>query len=1092
MLSLFFPNVDAFRLALASGIIPDAVADAEVAASPGPGGFWVRSPAVLSKDAFAALAHIGVRPFACPAESVFHEYPCWPAALPLKPCDEQTVDAPVLFEIPAARLAQFLGELGRCGSPIDGFQLTADAAFVRSARAPVYWIERSRTEPDSAIRSYQLAAPNFWVESGWMHSLEPSPGAIGTILVSVTEGWRRFDFGPWHAPRELFALRPAPACFCPKTPLVGIDIDLRLKPRTTKVELDSFWIHRGRLADIRDSLETIDPRAGRRLEIAQLRIADADCIALRTTGPRADFAPAGSWQSFAAHPRWRQLWIPSDRELAPVVRETILQRELQIRPGEMVWLESAGGGVRANRFPIAAFRPLSETIRYSAPTALAIHRRKSSGNPFALTGFVAIPEPVPISASSSAVPMFRPPPSPPAPGETSRSRFFKWAGRLFAPSRSASTADEIEPDEPVETHGVPRRTRQSRQERLARRAELQELLFRRDATVRNGDWAELAELFAEGGHPADAVLCWLHALWGTANPLEHWLQSWAKLEARGAKATPLRGRLVELIRLAHTPASPVAVSPGIDPRAVTAELDSAEDSLPCRMVWLARTAFADLAGGDALQLARCRDRLFVRLQNETALAALDTPSFLRFRGLAGSDRFPLARDWLLRCREPIHRWLKMRSTGDRSAGAGSDADLAGTAAYADCMLAWGFAKLGDRARANELIGAATDALLGGPEPRVHRRLSEDFRREIQLALGSPVDASIPECEPLDGLGEYAVAKLSAYSQILGRHRGRSEFGVRPLFALFGDDEYGRELTRLFEVGTPPRESSVRAWLDSVKSDRTAGSFPRTILALLEVARAPETVPEILASVPLALELLPEALRLRGIVETDSPGYSIRLAARAVDVAGALAVQFGHPDSLRTLLNSLSRAHDEDDPTAREILRLTAPRLFRALCRCGLTAELRPMLARWYRVGADEPEMQLCAAIGWFALGETERGNRILNDARERLFVVGLSNERDRTRTALAYAHALAHAPPRLALGRLEELFQRLGPIAAGGATARYYALKPLELIDTAITAIVNEDFGLGPEMRSWLDGDELRIRRRITRDLEAAIRAEPT
>ena len=140
-----------------------------------------------------------------------------------------------------------------------------------------------------------------------------------------------------------------------------------------------------------------------------------------------------------------------------------------------------------------------------------------------------------------------------------------------------------------------------------------------------------------------------------------------------------------------------------------------------------------------------------------------------------------------------------------------------------------------------------------------------------------------------------------------------------------------------------------------------------------------------------------------------------------------------------MLASLSHALDENEPTAHEIFRLTAPQLFRALSRCGLTAELRPLLARWYRVGADDPAMKLCAAIGWFALGETERGNRILNDARERLFVVGFSNERDRTRIALAYAHALAHAPPRLALGRLEELFQRLGPIAAGGATSAYFA-----------------------------------------------------
>ena len=1092
MLSLFFPNADAFRLSLASGIIPGEIADAGVAAAPGPGGFWVRSPAALTKDAFAALAHIGVRPFASPAESVFREYPCWPAALPLKRRDDEPpVDTPVLFVLTPARLANFLGELGRCGNPIDGFQLTADTAFVRSGRAPVYWIERSRTEPDSGIRSYRLAAPNFWVESGWVHPLQPSPGASGTILVSVIDGWRRFELDPWHTPREVFALRPASACACPATPLAWIDIALRLKPRTTGLEIDSFWIHYGSLADVRDSLESIDPRAGRRLEIAQLRNVSGACIALRTTGPRADFAPASPWISFAAHPRWKQLLIPSRRELAPAVRDAVLQRELQIRPGEMAWLESAGKGVRGNRFRTAAFRPLAEVIRYSAPAAVAIHRARPSETPFALTGFVAIPEPDPLSVSSGAIPMFRPLPVATEPDNSARSRLYKWAGRFFTKSRSAPVADGPEPEDPAETHQDIRGTRLSQRERLARRVELQEILFSRGDTARNEEWAELAELFAEGGLPADAILCWLHALWGTAKPPEHWLESWAKLEARGAKAAPLRGRLVELIRLAHTPSSQVVVSSGIDPRTASSELDRTEDALPCRMVWLARAALADLAGGDALQLARGRDRLFARLQNETALAALDTPSFLRFRGLAGSDRFPLARDWLVRCREPIQRWLNKRSTGDRPAWAVSDADHAGTAVYADCMLAWGFAKLGDRARANELIGAANAAGHPTVDAGVHLRLQGYFRGEIQLALGSQLDSSNAECARLDELGEYAVAKLSAHSQILSRHRGRSEFGGRPLFALMGDDDLGRALTRMLEANAAPDLTTVRSLLDAVKLDRTAASLPRVILALLEVVRAPEAVSEVHTLAPLALELLPEALRLRGVVETESPGYSIRLAARAVEVVGATAVEFGHPDSLRALLTSLSGALDENDPTAREIFRLTAPRLFRALSRCGLTAELRPLLARWYRVGADDPEMQLCSAIGWFALGEVERGNRILNDARERLFVVGFSNERDRTRIALAYAHALAYAPPRLALGRLEELFQRLGPIAGSGATARYFALKPLELIDTAIAAVVNEDFGLGPEMRSWLDEDELRIRRRITRDLEAAIRARP-
>jgi hypothetical protein len=60
-------------------------------------------------------------------------------------------------------------------------------------------------------------------------------------------------------------------------------------------------------------------------------------------------------------------------------------------------------------------------------------------------------------------------------------------------------------------------------------------------------------------------------------------------------------------------------------------------------------------------------------------------------------------------------------------------------------------------------------------------------------------------------------------------------------------------------------------------------------------------------------------------------------------------------------------------------------------------------------------------------------------------------------------------------------------VTTHGATNRYFTLKPLELIDTVVRAVVSDDFALGPGVRGWLDDDEYLIRRRITRDLEAAL-----
>ena len=65
----------------------------------------------------------------------------------------------------------------------------------------------------------------------------------------------------------------------------------------------------------------------------------------------------------------------------------------------------------------------------------------------------------------------------------------------------------------------------------------------------------------------------------------------------------------------------------------------------------------------------------------------------------------------------------------------------------------------------------------------------------------------------------------------------------------------------------------------------------------------------------------------------------------------------------------------------------------------------------------------------------------------------------------------------------------VGRVTTAGATARYFALTPLELLDRAVSAVVTDEFNLGPAVRRWLDDDEFLIRRRIARDLDAALAA---
>ena len=67
----------------------------------------------------------------------------------------------------------------------------------------------------------------------------------------------------------------------------------------------------------------------------------------------------------------------------------------------------------------------------------------------------------------------------------------------------------------------------------------------------------------------------------------------------------------------------------------------------------------------------------------------------------------------------------------------------------------------------------------------------------------------------------------------------------------------------------------------------------------------------------------------------------------------------------------------------------------------------------------------------------------------------------------------------MALGRLEEISQRLKGITIAGSTNAYYALNPLLQVERAVRAVVSDDFAVGPQVRAWLDADELAVRRRI-------------
>jgi hypothetical protein len=179
---------------------------------------------------------------------------------------------------------------------------------------------------------------------------------------------------------------------------------------------------------------------------------------------------------------------------------------------------------------------------------------------------------------------------------------------------------------------------------------------------------------------------------------------------------------------------------------------------------------------------------------------------------------------------------------------------------------------------------------------------------------------------------------------------------------------------------------------------------------------------------------------------------------------------------------------------------------RGLRRLGLRAEADRLLDRlgeWVAPGGDlaaerrrRPQAWpltlrrlLVLAGGWFYAGRDGPATEVLDEARRLLLApVPAAEVRPyRTELACAYAAALGQAPVRLALGRVDELFQRLPGISDTQTTNTHYSLAKLRLVEAAVRAVVTDDFALGPAVRRWLDDDEYRVRRRIHRDTRALV-----
>ena len=1154
MPALLFPNLDVLRLVLANDVAPRVVTAAPARAGIDvQGRVWIEPEQPLARELLSALARLGVQSLRSGGSSA-EVIRCWVELLPLKPASIPPgpilFDLPDAL---LPRVASACRRLGPGSFGIQLLSGEAEGRAWLRCESPSEGLLLRAQDPHSKIEAFAEQAPKIWVRIGWVHP-QPEHLAVPVDGVLLLQPPRAVSVRRDALPSDSFEeyslpARPASApCLGVGLP-DRVAIRFTLRP-TSETSRELAWVFPGVSADrFWEFCTGANERLLRQFEVASTNIGGTPRVIVRpVAGLRIPpFLPLAA-DGYYADARVPGLFVPSRRALRPTLRLRELAQIFETGPDRFTWVEAGPKGEAIPlAVPVSAFQPVPALLDYAAPATALLAAEPLRSDPFAFERFaptlrdeersLELDEPV-VGGRRAA--SWRE-----ASDALRSDERLGWLSRSLERLLKPFKKPEREPDaaappaRKTSRGASPRRVEQKLaspdalvhgHDRAVRRHELETRLLgefpRLGPEQRATGWTELAEVYASTGNPADAAICWINAVWDAGSPNAAWLEQWLLAECRAARqASPIpsldrwlsepgrfgAGRVVAAYAVrganhATPPADLVAALPR-----VMAFLDQHFDDLPARAAWLARLAVTQLCSGDTLGLARWRDRILVRLRDKGPGLDLDEPSFLRFHGTASPDRFQTAREWLVRTHKPILDWVGRLGSAGKLQWAGIDPETDCTAAYAHLMLAWGLGCLGERTRSRDWTARARKVLThsagAGLDPAVHSILSDAFQdriRDVQEGRVPRPGFPVPLRERVERLtdahlGRYAVDKLRRHSRILEPVGSGRDYGGLDLRGFRGPDRLGERLQLIADRSDPAvLAEEAREVLAECAAAPSSANVPRVALTLLDLApqlEAPLIGPILELAVPAAswMEAWLEAGSWSDTVRADRlPRY----LARLLDGAFAAAAWSNQWALVRPLVEYLLR-RGGTDPALRTAIGRAAGSLFRSLRKLGYRSEaeallhlLDPSRGTWPAESPSFPPAHFSLAVGWFAVGDEEAGNRILDDARNRLFVARTGDDRDRTELAIAYAEALGFAPPRLALGRLEEIFQLLDRVSVTGSTNRYFTLRPLQLIDTVVRSVVTDDFALGPAVRGWLDDDEFLIRRRIHRDMAAVLRED--
>jgi hypothetical protein len=1093
---LEFPTPAAFRAAVADAVGVDLTQTVEAAFAGPLGPLTVKSrlrhvPAPWQAlGVVKAKAHAGDPTVLAP----------WPLVLPLEPAPVPAGPlGRVLFVLPAAglaRLVELVGESGemRLGaSGEDAMVLATDPPLLAALRAD-----------GAAGQAYTEQAPGVWVALG--HAF-PKAGlfrAAADHFALVGPGRRlavrKADHFVPVAPAVAVALPRLPAATPVDRPPAPVGVRARLAPSPALVlPQPTAWVLTddpdGQLAElVREAPATVVGR----LELARTPTR----IVLRTRGGRADPPAVGvRGVGLVAYSKLPNLLVPVESRLVPPLRRDAVRKLLAPDPARLFWLlpDADGRGFVPESVPVAAFAPLADLVDYQSEAAARERAYQPFGNRFALNAFY----------SAEAGPDDEPVPQG---GKVPREK------KVRVPTAAWTPADRAAAPAPAGPDPVPVQLEQKPDElRLELRA--LEDRFRAldgppDAPERLALWPAIARLSGALGDKAEASLAWAAAVWELPEVPAAWAAEWASAEVgghwRGAVEVELKGHLaaadpspagaretaallVALCRQAPPPAWLGAHLP-----AARQYVERHEEVLGIRVVWLAWWHLAHAGGAaDVLALARTRDRVLKRLLEEGLNRERDLPYFLRTGGEAAGERLRLVRDRLARVRELALKW----QAAD---------DVKVNRPYTDLVFAFGLAKLGEVTAARSLVAEATRALTvdvpgtGKPDP-AHAFLSKALGWRVENVIGGRPHAGPLSPELLAELAALDANRTNRSSKVYVVNRFRQESWVlEPQekvdpYAEWGHHGSGlqRQLAEL--AGTRDPEEVATRFRELLRA------HPRPEERLLILAEALPVTPR--AGEEFAVAAVQQVSA--AVAAGGDPAYQTQALERAL----FLAAHYSRPELVRALFDQcLGLLAARDDRARYAAIARLAREGLRGLRKLGLKDDISRFLTQMTELVVRQrslPQLKkdaaggwptvltalLHLAEGWLYFGGYAQARPFLDEARAELLDKAGKQDApetsadERVTLARTYVTVLGRGPIDDAMARIEEVFARIGPVPNAYTTGSHFSRLHLTVVEDAVRTLVADDVGLGETARRWLDDDEYLVRRRIHRDLQAAMAA---